>query len=207
MCYNLSMGKEITIIKQNGKREPFDMGKVRLSLIRSGADDKTIKRVENALLKRLRNNMTTSRIYEIVREELKRYSDKRSFLRYNLPLAISKMGPEGFAFEKFMAEVFKSYGYAPVYVGKKIAGKCMVHELDVVGERGNEKLTAELKFHNSRSKKSDLKVILYMKARFDDLINSGYYGDMIPNQLIITNTKFTTNAKTYAKCAGVNVLS
>ncbi len=201
------MSKNILIIKNNGEQENFDPEKVKKSILNSGADLKTAKKISQDLIHELKPGMTTEKIYKIVREKLKASKNKKIFLRYNLPLAIAKMGPEGFAFEKFIGEVFRAYNYNPVYVGKKINGKCIIHEMDIVAEKGNEKLTAELKFHNSRSKKSDLKVVLYMKARFDDILNSGYYGDFIPHQLIITNTKFTTNAKTFAKCAGVKVLS
>ncbi len=200
--------KEIIIIKNNGEEEKFNKEKIKKSLERSGLkNQKDIEEILSNIEKRLKDRMTTSKIYEILREELKKKSNKKAFFRYNLPLAISKLGPEGFAFEKFIGEVFKAYNYNPVYIGKKINGKCIIHEMDIVAERHNELLTAELKFHNSRSKKTDLKVILYMKARFDDILNADYYKDKIPNQIIITNTKFTQNAKIYAKCAGVRVLS
>ena len=129
-----------------------------------------------------------------------------SSLRYNLANAMAQMGPAGFAFEKFIGEIFKAYGYSPVYVGKFVKGKCIQHEMDVVAFKDGEHVTAELKHHSSRRAKSDLKVILYMQSRFNDILESGYYGNKKPRQMIITNTKFTTNAKKYAKCAQVEVL-
>jgi Holliday junction resolvase-like predicted endonuclease len=83
----------------------------------------------------------------------------------------------------------------------------MHHELDIVAENNDHILTVEAKFHNSRSKKSDLQVILYMKSRFLDILEGGYYKDKEPKQLIVTNTKFTDNAKKYAKCSGTDILS
>ncbi len=199
---------EILVKKENGRLENFDIKKLKRSLKNSGADSVTTEKICNEIIERVSNGLSTSEIYNITRKLLKKYSDRKVFLRYNLPSAISKMGPEGFAFEKFIGEVFESYGYSPVYVGKKIAGKCIKnHEMDIVAFRDNEHVTAELKFHNSRSKKTDLRVALYMKARFEDIESAGYYGDKIPKQMIITNTKFTTNAKNYSSCAGLEALS
>ena len=150
--------------------------------------------------------MKSDTIYEISFELLKNKSKKAS-VRYNLTNAIALLGPEGFAFEVFLAEIAKALGYKKVQTGKKIQGKCIIHEMDIVGEKDNHILHVESKFHNSRSKKSDLKVILYMRARFDDITNSGYYGQKQSRQVIVTNTKFTTNAKKYAKCSGTEVVS
>lgn len=199
---------EILVKKENGKLENFDIKKLKKSLKNSGADSDITKKICKEIEKKVSNGLDTSEIYNLTRDLLKKYSDKKVFLHYNLPSAISKMGPEGFAFEQFIRQVFESYRYTPVYVGKRIAGKCIKnHEMDIVAFKGNEHITAELKFHNSRSKKTDLRVVLYMKARFEDIEAAGYYGDKEARQMIITNTKFTTNAKTYAGCAGIEVLS
>lgn len=199
---------EILVKKEDGQLEKFDIKKLKQSLKNSGADTVTQEKICSEIEGRIIEGLDTSEIYNLTRKLLKEYSDSKVFLRYNLPSAMSKMGPEGFAFEQFIGEVFQAYGYSPVHVGKKIAGKCIKnHEMDIVAFKSNEHITAELKFHNSRSKKTDLKVALYMKARFNDIEAAGYYGDKDPRQMIITNTKFTTNAKTYSKCAGIEVLS
>ncbi|PID83516.1 hypothetical protein CSB11_00910 [Candidatus Campbellbacteria bacterium] len=203
--------KKIIVKKKGGEKERFNETKLRNSLRNSGVS----KKIEDEILASIKNNIKkdkdgvveSTKIYKISKDVLKEKADKKIFLRYNLTSAISKLGPEGFAFEKFISLVFKSYGYGPVYVGKKINGKCVVHEMDIVAQRGKDLVTAELKFHNSRTKKTDLKVALYMKSRFDDILNSNYYKNNNPIQLIITNTKFTDNAKKYSNCAGVGVLS
>ncbi len=200
-------GKDILIQKKDGTVEHFDKFKLIKSLRNMDspegiAEDVIIHCHEHNIKK-----IDTDSIYLLVRKLLMKRGRTRDFMRYNLPLAVSRLGPEGFAFEKFIGEVFKSYGYKNVYVGKKIRGKCVTHEVDIVTSNEKESITAELKFHNSRAKKTDLKVTLYMRARFDDILDSGFYEDKIPRQLIITNTKFTTNAKRYAKCADIGVLA
>ncbi len=199
---------EILIKKENGRLEKFNIKKLEKSLKKSGANKELIENICKKVECEIKDGFSSSKIYNITRKLLENFEDKKAFLRYNLPNAISKLGPEGFAFEKFIGEVFESYNYSPVFVGKKIAGKCIQsHEMDIVAFKGNDHVTAELKFHNSRSKKSELKVALYMKARFDDIESSGYYGNKNPRKMIITNTKFTANAKKYSACSGIEVLS
>jgi hypothetical protein len=199
---------KISIKKEGGKIENFDRKKLKKSLLKSGSSKKTCDSICQEIEKKVENGMKTSDVYNLTKELLKKAEEKKVFLRYNLPSAISKMGPEGFAFESFIGEIFESYGYSPVHVGKIISGKCIKnHEMDIVAFKDSKHVTAELKFHNSRSKKTDLKVALYMKARFEDIESTGYYGDKESRQMIITNTKFTKNAKTYSKCAGIEVLS
>jgi len=192
--------------KSDGTFEPFDEKKILRSLRRSGASKKASEHILKELRKKTYDGISSSKIYSIINNLLRR-KEKKAYLRYNLPIAVSRLGPEGYAFEAFLAELMKKHGWKNVFRGRKIKGKCMVHELDVLGEKENKKLTIEAKFHNSRSKKSDFQVILYMKARFEDLEKGGYYGEKEPVQMIITNTKFTDNAKRYSKCSGINVVS
>jgi hypothetical protein len=75
----------------------------------------------------------------------------------------------------------------------------------------NELFLTEVKFHNELYLKSDTKVALYIKARFDDLKNMQF--DLFDKKLkpkrmlLVTNTKFTENAIKYAECAGVDLIS
>jgi hypothetical protein len=62
---------------------------------------------------------------------------------------------------------------------------------------------AEIKFHNNQGIKTDLKVALYVYARFDDLIKSGE----VDEGILITNTKFTSNAVSYGECVGLKMIS
>jgi len=197
----------ILVKKQDGSEEGFNKDKLLISIKKNSGSEKVAEDVVKYFEKEKIKETTSDEIFELTKKFLLEKGDKKAFLRYNLPKSIYKLGPEGFAFEKFIAEVFQSYKYNPVHVGQKIQGKCVVHEMDIVATKNNELMTAELKFHNTRSKKSDLKVALYMKARFDDILNSGFYKDKMPRQVIITNTKFTNNAKAYAKCVGMEMIA
>ncbi len=201
------MVMKILVKKYDGSIEQFDPQKLKKSLKSSKVGEETIQELFQFFEKEGINEISSNKIYSLVRNILLKKKKTTEFLRYNLPNAISKLGPEGFAFEAFIAQVFRAYGYKEVYVGKHIPGKCLSYEMDIVAKKDGTLMTAELKFHNARNKKSDLKVVLYMDARFRDIRDSGYYEKNKPRQVIITNTKFTTNAKKYSKCAKLEVLS
>jgi len=115
--------------------------------------------------------------------------------------AVRELGPSGFPFEKFIAEIFKARGYK-TETGSVIKGKCATHEVDMVAEKDGKKILAEIKFHNNLGITSDLKVALYVDARFVDLgigtLSEGW---------LITNTRFTRNAIKYGECRNLHMLS
>ena len=68
----------------------------------------------------------------------------------------------------------------------------------------------EAKFHNEFGLKSDVKVALYVKARFDDIaLNTFKYGDReqkLTDRWLFTNTKFTEQATKYGSCNSLNMI-
>ncbi len=80
-----------------------------------------------------------------------------------------------------------------------IQGKCVDHEVDVVITKNGAMIYAEAKFHNAAGFKTDLKTVLYVKARVDDIGKGA--------GLVVTNTKFTSKAVQYSECAGLELLS
>lgn len=67
---------------------------------------------------------------------------------------------------------------------------------------------AECKFHNRRGIKTDVKVTLYVKARFEDL--SDHWATKSTTACdgvwLVTNTQFTSHAVQYGTCAGIRLL-
>lgn len=120
------------------------------------------------------------------------------------------LGPSGFPFEDFIAEIFKSKGYTAI-TGQHVQGHCVEHEVDVVAYNENKLIMCEAKFHNELGMRSDLKVALYVKARFDDLYEKEYteYGGArkLDEGWLITNTKFTATALDYGMCNGLHMVS
>lgn len=191
----------INVIKATGEIETFSEEKVRASMRRAGIDEGIEDEVLSEIRGKLYENIKTSEIYKIISGYLAR-SRPIGKIRYSLKQAIMQLGPTGYPFEDFIAEILKMEGYK-TQVGVIISGKCVSHEIDIIAENGNKKLMVEAKFHNDSNTHTDLHVSLYTKARFDD-IKDKY---QINEPWIITNTKLTADAINFAHCVEMNVLS
>lgn len=196
------------MLKSNGEREPFDALKLENSLLNAGVSPDSAQKIIKTVQSELVDGMTTAEIYRHAFFLLHRM-EKTSAVRYSMRRALSDLGPSGFPFEKFVAEIFKAQGYT-IETDKMIKGYCAEHELDVIAYNDKKLIMTEVKFHNQNGIKTDLKVALYVKARFDDLRKMHFhYGgrDMVLSEgLLITNTKFTKSAISYAMCAGVGMI-
>jgi hypothetical protein len=194
--------KQILITKQDGTKEPFDADKLRRSFYHSGATDKAseeaIKHIENEL----KDGMTTSEIYKHAFSYLEQ-KEKPIAARYSMKRAVLALGPSGYPFENFIAEILRAKGYA-VEVGKMVQGACVEHEVDIIAEKDGQKIGGEVKFHNKLGIRSDLKVTLYVHARFEDIRNGKI---QIDEDWLITNTKFTSNAIKYGNCVSMKMIS
>ncbi|HWH15977.1 MAG TPA: ATPase [Candidatus Paceibacterota bacterium] len=195
------------IIKADGTVEEFDGMKLEGSLVRAGASVAAAERIRHVIESSMGPLAESSDIYRRAFQML-RTEARPAAARYSLRRALFDLGPTGHPFEDFVAEIFKKEGW--IVEGRRmIQGKCVPHEVDVYAKRGNEHLAAELKYHNSPGYKTDIKVALYVKARFDDIwqcreedkkacpVDLGY---------LITNTKFTRQAIDYARCSGMGLL-
>lgn len=195
--------------KLDGELEPFDSSKLVRSLKNAGASDAQASDILSRIETDLRDGMTTSHIYRHARRLLKKHSGAPVAARYSLRRAVLELGPSGFPFETLLGEVFKKKGYE-VRVGDIMKGKCVEHEMDVIAKNDKELVLVEAKFHNAQGFKTDVKVALYIHARFLDLQAGGFEG-LVPaggvaRSWIVTNTKFTENAIRYGKCVGMNLI-
>lgn len=194
---------DIFITKADGTREKFDVEKLEASLKRAGANSKVAQDIIDTIEGELMDGITTKEIYHRAFSLLKK-EEKPVALTYSLKRAIMELGPSGFPFEKFIAEIFKFKGYN-AETGKIVRGFCVEHEVDVVAWNKEKLIMCEAKFHNDPGMKSDLKVALYVKARFDDLRKMTYkYGKerKLDEGWLITNTKFSSTAIEYGSCQG-----
>ena len=196
------------VIKSTGERERFSLTKLRRSLERSGADKETIEMVVSHIIPELHDGMKTSAIYKHAYSILKK-SKYPVAICYSLRKAVMELGPSGFPFEKYVAEVLRRKGYR-AQTGVILPGFCVSHEVDVLMEKDNRHIFAECKFHNQQGIKTDVKVALYVHARFLDLqkghdVKEGAV-PKIHEGWLITNTKLTLDAIQYAQCAGLTII-
>lgn len=201
------MQKQVFIKKMNGEVQEFNPSKLYNSLTKAKASQKVAEDIVSHIEKELRDGMTTTDIYHHAFELLKKV-EKPTSVRYSLRKAVLALGPSGFAFEKFVAEIFRAKGFE-TETDVIMQGECVSHEIDVVAWNPEKLIVVEAKFHNDLFIKSDIKVVLYVKARFDDLANTvlDYGGKRkIDEGWIVTNTKFSEQATHYAECKNMKIV-
>lgn len=203
----MNNSSEIEIVKQSGERTLFSLKKLENSLRKSGADEDLVHEIANYVYKELYSGISTKEIYNRAFSLLKKR--KGAFAsRYKLKKAIYELGPTGFPFEKFIGALLFYSGYK-VEIGQILQGKCVTHEVDVIGHKEDQYIVVECKFHGSEGRKCDVKIPLYIHSRYRDIFDF-YVGndeEATPNKgWVVTNTRFSADALTYGKCAGLYLL-
>lgn len=197
-----------TIVKADGSNEVFDPVRLTNSLTRSGAGEHTAERIAEKIIRTVTQGASSKEIYARA-FALLRKEGRPIAARYALRRALLELGPTGHPFEDFVSHLFHAEGWR-VETRKMLQGKCVLHEVDLYASHPEQKtyLAAELKYHNDPSYKTDLKVALYVKSRFDDIFanDAAAHAGRIERGLLVTNTKFTSEAIAYAECAGVELL-
>jgi Holliday junction resolvase-like predicted endonuclease len=199
----------IMIRKADGGLEKFDLQKLEHSLARAHASPEVAQKVVAHMVQNVEDGMTTHEIYHQAFSFLHSLETPVA-ARYSLRRAIMELGPSGFPFERFVAEILKTQGYEAI-TDQVVQGECVEHEVDVVAWNDKELIMTEVKFHNELGLKSDLKVVLYVKARFEDLEQSTFndYGGQnrkMTDGWLVTNTKFTLSAIKYAECKKMKII-
>ncbi len=214
------------IRKANGNIEEFNEKKLINAIVKTGAHiDVAIEICEYVKNKCNENYkdqpIKTEYIYHLAFKHLKNIS-KASALKYSLKRSMLEIGPSGFPFEKFIAEIWRHEGYDAI-TGQMIMGQCVSHEVDVVAWNQDKLIMVEAKYHSDAGSRTDLKNALYVKARYDDIENTTFCIESfdikdesvnvkkVPEKLsegwLITNTYFSETAITYAKCNDLKLMS
>lgn len=192
----------VQVIKANGEKEAFSETKLLRSIQRIGIpspiQEETLKHVHE----KLHENISTSEIYHHVSEFLGTTPHTYSKSKYSLKQAIMDLGPTGYPFEDYVAYLLHAEGY-DTKVRTILQGKCISHEIDVIAEKENQKIMVEAKFHNGNGIKTDVQVALYTYARFEDVTLREHF----TKPLLVTNTKATTDAISYAQCMNMDILT
>ena len=200
--------KEIMIVKASGEIEPFSDAKLRRSLLRVKVSPDDIETIIEHVRKELKPNMPTSQIYHHAFSFLKK-KNRPTASRYALKQAIRELGPSGHPFEKLIGALLTSEGFS-VEVGKIVQGSCVTHEVDVIAQKDNRHIMIECKFHNQPGIKSDVKISLYIHARFQDVEKAWQQNpthmEKFHEVWLIINTKLTNDAIRYAECVGMKAI-
>ncbi len=199
----------IFVTKASGQQEPYSVEKLRRSLEKASVPSDAAGEVISLIESKLRQGISTRELHRLAFGALRRIN-RPTAGRYRLKQAIAEMGPTGHPFENLVGEILKKQGYK-VQVAQVVRGHCVNHEVDVAAERESHRLMVECKFHNGGGTKSDIKVVLYVWARFEDIRRAWQEADgkerFFSQGWLVTNTKLTADAVQYAECMGLNAVS
>jgi hypothetical protein len=195
------------IVNSLGVREPFSEKKVFTALKRSGASNEAANNVLVKVKKNMISGMSTAKLFDMVRLFL-REEEMQASIKFNLKEAMRLLGPAGFIFEKYIAEIFSEQGYE-VKTNQTIKGRCVDYEMDVLAKKNNIMYLGECKYRNIQGEKVDVNVCLKEFALLNDVRNGKYFSNdksiSSVQSLVITNMKFTEQAIKYAECEGINL--
>lgn len=202
------MSKKHLVIKSTGEQEFFEPEKLANSLRKSGADNKSVDIVMKALMSWIYEGATTKEIYRRAFNALRKFKNS-SAARYSLKKSIMELGPSGFPFEHFIGQLLRKQGF-DIQVGVQVQGQCIQHEVDVVATANGKQYLVECKFYNTQGKFASVQVPLYIHSRVNDIIKKRValpqYMNLQFFGWIVTNTRFTTDAIDYGKCAGLHLM-
>ncbi|MBN1923889.1 MAG: hypothetical protein JW791_03970 [Nanoarchaeota archaeon] len=192
------------VTKRNGEVEEFDTSKVENSLRNSGVSEKTIETVINKILEKNYDLISTDRLYRLIYKLVKKYENKYAASIYSLKQSIMSLGPDGYAFEDFIAKILIQQGTL-VETRQVYESMTIPHELDVVGSD----FFIECKYHNSGGITTSIKDVLYSHARFLDLVEAGRKrkSNNFKQLWIATNTKFSDDCLKYADYWDIKMIS
>lgn len=197
------------VIKADGKREPFRVRNIERSLEQVGVDELVAQTIAKEIQGLNKKTIPSEEIFNSVIGYLMQYNPVWAG-KYNLRKAIMQLGPTGYPFEQYVSEILRAYGYE-TDTNQFIRGSCVKHEIDVVARSPGHHFLIECKYHNTPGARSDLKVALYLWARFLDVKNRLESDREHPREQhgvwLITNTRCTSEAIQYAQCVGMNVTS
>lgn len=198
------------IKKTTGESEDFNEQKFYKSILSAGIHESLAKDVVQEVVGNTHNLQTTDILHTATEQTLVRQEAFGLAAKYNLKRAIVDLGPSGFPFEQYIARVFDAYNYT-TKTNQTLQGKCVTHEIDVIAERDNNHYLIECKHHHYAGAKTNVRVALYIYARFLDVVNQ-WIKDQGTSQdqhapWLVTNTRATEDAIAYAKCVGMQVLA
>ena len=206
------MAKPIYVIKASGHTERFNPQKIKNTCLRSGADEELSDKIVREVRAKVYNGITTQEILQMTLRLLGKVHPVVA-AKYDLKGAMLRLGPAGFAFESFFAEVLKEYGYK-TKTHQMIQGSCVIHEMDAVASvlpksgYGRARVyMIENKYHNVQGIHTGLKETLYTYARFLDLRDGFKMGkcQKFDQPWLACNTKFSSDAEQYARCKNIRL--
>jgi hypothetical protein len=192
----------IFVVNSQGVMEAFSPKKVWRSARRAGANPQQAQKAVEEASRLVMEGMSTQDIYNIILGVLGKESPLVG-MRLNLKRAIQSLGPTGFPFEQYVASLWRFYDYK-IKAGVIWKGKCVLHEVDIEAEKNKEVQLIECKYRVQSGGRVDLHDLMASWGYFYDIGLAHPSARLHP--LIMTNTKFTSEAIAYGECMGLNMI-
>lgn len=192
------------VTKFDGTKEEYNEEKIRASATRVGVTRDLQDEMLAEIRSRLYDGISTSEIYSLIKEFLRNSEKPFLAMKYNLKAALAELGPSGYPFEKYVAILLSDLGYS-CKINQIIQGGCVSHEVDVVAQKDDTTYFIEAKFHKAPNQRTDVRVALYIKSRYDDLAST--HQTLVTRPWIVTNTRFSTDAIKYSECQNIKLTS
>lgn len=192
------------VTKEGGTTEPYNEEKIRTSATRVGVPESLQDQMLQSIRDRLYDGIKTNEIFLMIKEFLRHTDSPYLAMKYNLKDALSQLGPSGYPFEKYIALLLTEVGYH-TRINQVIMGSAVPHEVDVLAEKDDITYFIEAKFHKNQAQRTDVRVTLYIKARYDDIRSNWQGGSTRP--WIVTNTRFSTDAIKYGEFQHIRLTS
>ncbi len=195
--------------KYSGEFTAFDVEKMRLSLVKSGALNHEVEEVLGHINLKIYDGITTKELYKIAFRQLKHVSNSLA-ARYSLKKAFRDLGPAGYYFEKWVGKFLQSYGYNTIE-NQIIQGNAVSHEADVIAQNSDDLLWIECKFRNMSDGKVSVTTPMYLLSRIKDISDKKY--DLFGQQKqfsqgwLVTNAYLTKDAIAFGEYYQLKLLS
>ncbi len=187
------------ILKKSGEEELFDPQKLCGSIKMAGVSEDLSRQICGIVSGSIASGVSSDQIFKVTRHYLYQH-DPGIAAVYGLERGLSALGPSGFLFEQYVAELFRKMDYA-VETNVYAEGEGVNHEVDVWAQKGNSIFLVEAKYRNDYKNKTHIDQIMYADARLQDIRRAAKNrGDAREYYMwVITNTKFTDNAIHYVE--------
>jgi len=197
------------VSKSTGELVNYNPMALRRSLTKSGASKDEVDEVFDLLVSDLYDGMPTTELFDLAFEHLRKYR-KSYAARYSLKRALSKLGPEGYYFEKYIKRLMESVGYNAIN-GEVIEGNAVTHEIDVIAQKEDTLYFIECKFRNDIEAKISVTTPMYFMSRMIDLRDKEYtyFGETLkPTKgFLVTNAYLTTDSVDWATYYNIGLIS
>ena len=190
----------VFVTKADGSKQLYYKKKIIKTCLRMGATHKIALKVAEKIEANLYEGITTKKILQMIFRFMSKHKPGvKHFLDLRKGLSMMGSKPE---FEMFVRIVLANNGFE-VSPNQLLTGKCAEHEVDAIAKKDGKTFFVEAKHHFSYHALTGLDESRIARAVLEDVTEGYILGKTkiwIDRAMIVTNTKFSKQAKRYGKC-------